>query len=246
MKLLFDADVLCYQASATTQSEIDWGDGDIIKSGDLPRAQEIFHTLTEKYMTELMADSFELCWSSSGNFRKEILPTYKEHRKKSEKPMDYEALYYWALKNYPSHSIPTLEGDDVLGILTTRFPEQYIMVSIDKDLLGIPGRFYRLGVHGKPSVMHHTSPEAAQKFFLTQVLMGDSTDNYFGIPGIGPKKAEKILEEGGYNWATIVAAYEKAGLTEEDALVQARCAKILDNRMYHLGEVKLWTPDLLI
>ena len=84
---------------------------------------------------------------------------------------------------------------------------------------------------------------AADRFHLYQTLVGDQTDNYKGCPGVGPVKAETAL---GANptWASVVGCYEKAGLTEEDALVQARVARILRHGEYNkmTCEVKLWTP----
>jgi len=74
-----------------------------------------------------------------------------------------------------------------------------------------------------------------------QTLMGDSTDNYKGCPKVGLKTAEKILAENS-TWETVVAAFEKAGLSEEDALENARLARILRDGEYNneTGEVKLW------
>jgi DNA polymerase-1 len=72
---------------------------------------------------------------------------------------------------------------------------------------------------------------------------------------VGKVKAEKLLtvtnipdmplaELREMRWAAVVAAYEKAGLTEQDALTQARLARILrysdwDNEK---KEPILWTP----
>jgi DNA polymerase-1 len=78
-----------------------------------------------------------------------------------------------------------------------------------------------------------------------QTIMGDSTDNYFGIKGVGPKTAEKMLEKDGYTWDTVIAAYEKAGLTYDDALMNARLAYILQHQdVDHETKTikKLWTP----
>jgi 5'-3' exonuclease len=41
----------------------------------------------------------------------------------------------------------------------------------------------------------HTSPEEALKFLWLQTLMGDSTDNIAGIPGVGVKTAENWLKD---------------------------------------------------
>jgi DNA polymerase-1 len=86
--------------------------------------------------------------------------------------------------------------------------------------------------------------EEADYNHLMQTLTGDAVDNYIGCPGIGKVNAKKILDAADDKWAAIVKAYEKAGLTEEDALIQARCARILRHTDYDLEkkEVILWSP----
>ena len=67
-------------------------------------------------------------------------------------------------------------------------------------------------------------------------------------PGVGPVKAEECLAEakiyGGPYWSAVVATYENKGLTEEDALVQARVARICraDDYDFKNKEVRLWNP----
>ena len=84
--------------------------------------------------------------------------------------------------------------------------------------------------------------EEADRWHLAQTLIGDPTDNYKGCPKIGAVGAKKILDKD-CSWAAVVAAYEKAGLSEEDALAQARVARIL--RFEDVDEDMnpiLWTP----
>ena len=54
-------------------------------------------------------------------------------------------------------------------------------------------------------------------------------------------KANKILGKS-CSWKAVVEAYAKESLTEADALVQARLAKILQHEDYNqkTGEIKLW------
>ncbi len=75
--------------------------------------------------------------------------------------------------------------------------------------------------------------------------MGDAADGYKGIPGVGQKKAEKILEKDGYTWNTVALAYEMAGLSQEEALLNARLARILrpGEWDYTNNEPKLWSPE---
>jgi DNA polymerase-1 len=86
--------------------------------------------------------------------------------------------------------------------------------------------------------------EEADYFHMVQTLTGDATDGYSGCPGVGPVRAEKLIKNMTDPWTEVVKAYEKAGLSEQDALVQARVARILRASDYDFRrkEVKLWTP----
>lgn len=76
-----------------------------------------------------------------------------------------------------------------------------------------------------------------------QTMIGDTADNYKGCPGIGIKTAEKLFNKYGATWDTVVKSFKNAGCTEEDALVQARVARILRDEDFKDGKVKLWTPN---
>jgi len=93
---------------------------------------------------------------------------------------------------------------------------------------------------------------------MKQVLTGDTVDNYKGCPGIGPKKADEFLmpvheallgltveEHLAALWVTVTMVYESKGFTAEDALIQARCARILRHGDYNFTteEVTLWKPE---
>lgn len=63
--------------------------------------------------------------------------------------------------------------------------------------------------------------------------MGDRVDGYYGVPGVGPKTAEKILGEPKANyWFVIKEVYKEAGLSEAVALQNARLAHILRHGEY--------------
>ena len=155
--------------------------------------------------------------------------------------MGYNHLETYLKKNYHAHTIPLLEADDVLGILATDGAfKRNIIISIDKDMLTIPCEYYNMD-----SEITEVIDEAmADHMFFFQTLVGDSVDNYKGCPGIGPKKATELLLSKGVKWKTIIDAYDKAGLSEDHALVQARVARILrhNDYDYEKQEVKLWEP----
>jgi 5'-3' exonuclease len=93
--------------------------------------------------------------------------------------------------------------------------------------------------------------QEAERFFLTQVLTGDKTDGYCGVPGVGPVKAARILDSVFAErdpWQTVVDTFTKAGLSADVALDTARCAWILRKGDYDFdtGEITMWTPDRLL
>jgi DNA polymerase-1 len=243
-ELLIDADITCYQACISSEVEIEWDRDLWTLDTDLTAAKAVFEQLLKKYQKGTGVDKFTLCFTDGRNFRKDLNSDYKSNRK-GRKPLGYTALKAWAMEKWPHYVRPGLEADDCMGILATRYPGKYIIVSLDKDMMGIPGRFFKLGINGPKDEMHNINPEDARKWFYMQVLMGDKVDGYSGIPGVGGKRAEGILKKGGVNWSTVVEAYVQAGLDEEYALKMARMAKILDHSLYdeETATIKNWTPE---
>jgi len=200
------------------------------------------------------ADRSVVCLSAPNNYRKEVCPTYKGNRT-GRKPILFGELRDKLVASDKFETVirRTLEADDVMGIIATTqtksFPEERkIICSIDKDLRTVPGLHWnwdkQMDGFDEPD---EVGPYEAEIAFYRQVLAGDATDGYAGCPGIGPKTAEKVVYEGMPEeemWSAVVAAYTKEGLTEEDALITARCARILRAGEYSLTrkEPVLWTP----
>lgn len=242
MLLAIDADVPCYGAAEHAETEIQWDEDTFSIYGDLDKAKDSFRHRLETYQELTGIEEFKLCWSCGPLFRKELNPDYKGGRKR--KPVGYGALKEWAIETYPSFIKQGLEADDCMGILATKFPGRVVIISVDKDLLTIPGRMYRINAKGDSGEWHETSQKEADFRFLSQALSGDATDGYTGIPGMGKAKADSLLKKKGAVWQTVVDAYVDAGMTKEDALMNARMARILraDDWDFDKQEVKLWTP----
>jgi hypothetical protein len=91
------------------------------------------------------------------------------------------------------------------------------------------------------------SEAEANRRWMLQTLTGDTSDGYKGIPKIGPKRAAAILGNArtlAAMWRAVVTAYRDTGLTEDDALMTARVARILRNSDYDktTKEIVLWHP----
>lgn len=141
-----------------------------------------------------------------------------------------------------------LEADDILGILATGpwIGGEKVIATKDKDLLQIPG--LHINHADLDRGVHEVTVEQGDRWHLYQTLVGDQCDGYKGCPGIGPKKAERILNELGSSleerWIGVVTVFEERGLTEADALLQARLARICraSDWDYENKVVKLWSP----
>jgi len=250
-RLLIDGDIYCYQQALAAQTIFNFGDGDedvtvVNEEAAIANLDAAFHSL----LKTLSAEDVIVCITHPENFRKKLLSSYKENRAAKEKPKLLDALRKHVMDNWKGFCKPGIEADDSLGILSTRGSEVYqlIIVSGDKDLETIPGWLYNPRKDTKPRKI--TEEEADYKFF-SQALTGDATDGYKGCPGIGKVKAAVILDPYLGSplidlWNLIVETYEAKGLTEQDALTQARMARILRVIDYDFknDEVILWTPPI--
>ena len=239
MKALIDADYTVYKSCAGAEEDIDWGDDVITVVSRFSEALKNVERDLTKIKSEFMWDVPELIlfFSDSENFRKKIYPDYKGHRNR-KKPCGYKRVITELSNRYEVIKLPTLEADDSLGIYATANPGN-IVCSPDKDLRQIPGKLFDM------KELTTIDPVEGAKWHLIQTLAGDQTDGYSGVPGIGIKRAVALFEETGYTWQTVVKAFKAKDLTEEDALINARLAKILTCNDYDPIEhaVIPWTPS---
>lgn len=242
MSLLIDADYLAYKTCAACEDEVDYGD-------DLIVVTSRFSEVLDMFQRELMSiaecmgmfDDFILFFSSPSNFRKKIFPDYKGHRNR-KKPCGYKRLVNWCGDNYVTIVVDGLEADDALGIYATDPIEaecEHILVSPDKDMRQIPGLLFDL-----TNPVTEITKEEGDRWHFIQTMSGDQTDGYAGVPGIGIKRADAILDKEGCTWETVLNTFISRGMTEEDALQNARLAKILqyENFDHDSNEPILWTP----
>ena len=245
-KLLVDGDIVAYRATASAEFETNLGGDYWLLATNLGEAKAIAREFISELTNASLCDDVVFAFSGSTNYRKDVDPTYKSNRKETRKPMGYRPFVEWLCSEYESVTYPNIEGDDVLGLMSA---DGYILVSEDKDLKTIPSVHWDL----KKKEYVEYSLADANRYWMTQTLTGDPTDGYKGCPRIGAKTAEKMLKD--FNmvddlkevWDLVVATFEKAGMDEDDALRNARMARILRPNEYDFdtNEVKLWNPTML-
>lgn len=240
--LLIDGDLYLHRGTAAVEKEVRWDEENHMLFSN---EEEGWTAVT--YALEQLMDRFDVpqsrcivTLSDPPLFRTSVDPTYKAKRVDTRKPVAFTAVRERIEAEWEVRKFPGLEADDVMGILATKGKDT-IICSADKDMRQIPGRVW----NGKDLLV--IEEHEADFWFLMQTLTGDTSDGYKGCPGIGPAKAERLLgHEGTIEtwWPKVVEEYQKAGLTEADAIVQARLARILRAEDWDFIKKvpKLWTP----
>lgn len=250
--LLIDGDIIAYKHASASEVPIEWTEDLWTLHAHADLAKRAVDSEIASLQEATGADSVVVALSDKANFRKALYPEYKATRAKNRKPILLAALRDYLLNSFDAYVRPGLEADDVLGILATHNTlvraTRKIIVSIDKDFKAVPCTLW----NNRSSVedIRTITPAEADRNHLLQTITGDASDNYPGCPGIGPKRAEDIVTKALASddpWEVIVSVFVKAGLTADDALLQARLARILraDEYDFTAKQPVLWTPDKL-
>lgn len=230
-RALIDGDILLYRTGYASDKDEEWV--------AVARMKETFHNIME----ETGCNDYVIYISdSANNFRKELFKDYKANRT-APKPVHLEGLTNVLLSQYNTEVAWEEEADDALGIAQG---SDTVICSIDKDLFQIPGKHYNWVTGNKTEV----SQLDGLRFFYTQLLCGDSTDNIrpstgLSCPGVGEKKAFMLLdglttEEEMFN--IVVQAYReslKDKLSDEDILARILLTGRLIKIRKEVGEI--WT-----
>ena len=242
--LLIDGDILAYKIATANEVDTHWGNGFWTLHCDEIQCKHEVDAKIDDLGQSLEADDYVVALTDKNNFRKDVLPSYKDNRKQRRKPMVLNALRDYIMEKHNGIMWKNLEADDVMGIMATEpHPtEDRIIVSFDKDMRQIPAKVSRDG-----ETVEEIPQRLADYWFMIQTLAGDSTDGYNGLPNVGVKTAEKMIKQ--YTnvplldlWKIVVGAYKSKGYSKKEALQQARVAHILRHKEYNkkTGKVKLW------
>ena len=227
-KILVDGDIIAYRAAFSTQ---DYSPDDAIKKTE----ELVSYIINECIDLPFPSSSdFQVYLTGSGNFRYDIAKShdYKGNRKHTEKPQYLGLTRSYLTESYGAITSSGEEADDLISKAAAALNYNCVVASIDKDMLQIPCWHYNFG-KGEWSKV---GPFQGTKFFYTQILTGDRADNIVGIHGIGPVKAEKLLQECDTEdslWDAVVKAYQ--GDTER----VIENARLLWLRRY---DNQLWEP----
>ena len=183
-------------------------------------------------------------------FRHDLSPDYKANRPRMPEDLAEQIPFIKRLitaLGIPYVEIPGYEADDIIGTLATWASDQgadVVMISGDKDLLQLVSP----KVHMWDSMKHEVfGPAEVEKRFgvpASQVvevmgLAGDSTDNIPGVPGIGPKTAQRLIKEFG-SIENLLSALDKVSKERERKRLEAHSEQAIMSRA--LATIKCDVP----
>lgn len=180
----------------------------------------IFFKLYDEEKPDYIAVAFDL---PKPTFRHEKFSDYKGTRKgmpdelASQLPVLKDVLKSMDIKIFESEGF---EADDVIGTLADKSSSKgldTVVISGDRDLLQLSDSNIKIRIPktkaGKTEVEDYFPDDVLEKYGVSpkefidvKALMGDSSDNVPGVPGIGEKTAVKIIQE----YKTVEAAIENA------------------------------------
>jgi len=176
-----------------------------------------FTTILRRIMRERQPQFLAVAFDTRGPvFRHKLYPEYKANR--PPMPDDLAVQIPYIRNMTRSYNILSLEhedqeADDLIASVTDRLVAKgcrVIIVSGDKDLLQLVSDSVSLWDPMNDRVMTEESVQKKYGLGPSQLLdyfalTGDSSDNVPGVPGIGPKTAEKLIKE----YATLEGLYGK-------------------------------------
>jgi len=198
-------------------------------SGATDFAEDYLRTVNSLKKSYKASHVIMACDQGSSSYRKELYPEYKQNRKdKQATQTDAEAAAFEIFfedflatlehikenTEYPVIKFQGVEADDIAAYIVSKkkflkFDEIWLISSDrDWDLLVEPG-VSRFSYVTRKEVTHENWSEhyewSQEDYISIKCLMGDTGDNVFGVPSIGPKRALSLVEEFGSTWDIIAS-----------------------------------------
>jgi len=191
----------------------------------------IFMDSLARIVREVKPYRLAVAWDRGGSMRNQLIAGYKANRHEAseigELKNDSLQLISDLLHELYIHQASDygFEADDIIAYwwreLAIKDADSIFIASSDKDFLqlvglnpqGLPTRLMRLSSADTPTDtwtevrMLQELGFTPEKWPLITALAGDRADNVLGIPNIGPKRAQKLLEAHDWN---LVAALKSA------------------------------------
>ena len=216
-----------------------------------------FAMMLVKLLRDLAPTQIVIAFDKSRTtFRTALYPAYKGTRDKTPEELITQIPLLKELAK--SLGIPFLEmddyeADDIIGTLATQAAEEgteTVVVTGDRDALQLIRDHLTvvLTKKGISDTRHYDTAAFEEEYGFLPVrlidmkgLMGDSSDNIPGVPGVGPKTATKLLLEYGTIENVLDHATEVSGKKLSASLVEYRDQALLSKQ---LATIECNVPEL--
>ena len=198
-------------------------------SGATDFAEDYLRTVNSLKKSYKASHVIIACDQGSSTYRKALYPEYKQNRKdKQAEQTDAENAAFELFfedflatlehiktnTNYPVIKFQGVEADDIAAYIVSKkktLPfEEIWLVSSDKDWdLLIQPKVSRFSYVTRKEVTHENWENhyewSQEEYISIKCLMGDTGDNIFGVPSVGPKRATSLVKEFGSTWDIIAS-----------------------------------------
>ena len=147
MIALIDADSLLYKVGFALEDAINWDeergeDAEISYYSNIDQQLNTIEKTVNNIMTDTGCDDYVLHFTGKGNFRDSNVLGYKQNRAGVRKPTDFDQLSLLTKEEFTSTTAEGWEADDVVVYIKTKYPKDYVLCAIDKDVL-----YQKVGTH---------------------------------------------------------------------------------------------------
>lgn len=210
-----------------------------------------FTQMLLKLLREEEPDLVAVCFDTpEPTFRDELYGDYKANREEPPDDLLPQFPYFRPIVEALGISVlekPGFEADDVIGTLAKRCAAEgmeVVVVSGDKDLMQLVGPSISMldemkGVRIGPKQVEEKFGVGPEGVVEVLGLAGDASDNIPGIPGVGPKTAQTLIQKYGTVENVIVHADELKGALAEKVRAHAEQARLSRKLAEIDTEVKL-------
>jgi len=199
---------------------------ELTKNGEAVQAVYGFFSMLLRVVEDMKPEYLIVCFDRpKPTFRKQLYVGYQAHRPSAPDGFGPQMEKVHQLLETMKVSIFEMDGyeaDDVIGTLATQAANEskeeieVIIVTGDRDLMQLIGPRVKVltPIVGLKETMLYDEAKVEEKFGITpsqfvdyKALIGDPSDGYPGVTGIGPKTAVTLLKE----YKTFENLYEHVG-----------------------------------
>lgn len=156
------------------------------------------------------------------NFRQQLFPMYQAQRPSMDSDLSPQfGIIAKILEeaHIPVYAVDGFEADDLIGTLSVaanKTGDRVYVVTGDRDMLQLVNKHTRIlmPIKGISEMKLFDASRVKEQYGVTpetfvelKALQGDASDNYPGVPGIGPKTASGLIDE----YKTVDNIYKNIG-----------------------------------